>query len=236
MACSYFPSSRPLAEPGSRAHDLREGSEDLLGNHGASPRAFKQGQDVDATTSSSRASASNRPAASRRATASRARAGARVRAPGQTLSRVTSQLHVYTHEGIASASDLQAAIKRYYESLALSTRLNLRERIRFGEIALLVGVAVFSFCVSARGVLQSRLHGLPRGLDEGLIILAWIALWRPVEMLAYGWVPLYRRRRLYQRLARVQVLVRVEASLVRDKTSPALESTPVIKPAQDLPA
>jgi hypothetical protein len=139
------------------------------------------------------------------------------------------QLHVYTHEGIASAADLQAAIERYYERLALSTRLNLREQIRFGEIALLVGVAVFSICISMRGILQSTLHALPRGLDEGLIVLAWIALWRPVEALAYGWVPLYRRRRLYQRLARVQVVVRVKANPVRDNTSRPLESRSATK-------
>ena len=136
------------------------------------------------------------------------------------------QLHVYTHEGVASAVDLRAAIKRYYERLAVSTRLNLREQIRLGEIALFAGVAVFFICTSLRGILQSTLHGLPRGLDEGLIVLAWIALWRPVEVLAYGWVPLYRRRRLYQRLARMQVLVRIESSVQHEKVAPAQEAPP----------
>ena len=41
--------------------------------------------------------------------------------------------------------------------------------------------------------------------DEGLIILAWLALWRPAEAVAYEWVPLYRRRRLYDRLATIRV-------------------------------
>jgi hypothetical protein len=44
--------------------------------------------------------------------------------------------------------------------------------------------------------------------DEGLIILGWIALWRPAEMLAYEWIPLVRKRRLYERLAGVRVAVR----------------------------
>jgi hypothetical protein len=49
---------------------------------------------------------------------------------------------------------------------------------------------------------------LPQVLDEGLIILAWIAMWRPVEVLAYEWVPLLHKRRLYERLAGIRVAVR----------------------------
>jgi hypothetical protein len=123
------------------------------------------------------------------------------------------QLHIHAHEGAASASDIQAAIEHYYERLEHSARLGLREQMRVGEIALLVGVVVFSVCISLRGVLASALHGLSRGLDEGLIVLGWIALWRPIEVLAYGWLPMYRKRRLYQRLARIRVSVRCEPPL-----------------------
>jgi hypothetical protein len=126
-------------------------------------------------------------------------------------------LHVYAHEGVASAADLRAAIERYYQRLAASALLKLREQMRVGEIALLAGAAVFSICIS----LQSVLHGLPRGLDEGLIVLAWVALWRPIEILAYGWVPLHRKRRLYRRLARVQVSVRVESRSAPSVYAPA---------------
>ncbi len=140
-------------------------------------------------------------------------------------------LHVYAYGGAASAADLQAAIERYYERLAASVRLELREQMRVGEIALLVGVAVFSICTSLRGILQSALHGLPRALDEGLIILAWIALWRPLEALAYGWVPLFRRRRLYGRLARVQVSVRAELKPAHEAPSePPAQRRPIILP------
>lgn len=125
-------------------------------------------------------------------------------------------LHVYAYGGSASAADLQAAIERYYERLVASTRLKLREQMRVAEIALLAGIAVFSICISLREILQSTLHGLPLGLDEGLLVLAWIALWRPIEMLAYGWLPLYRQRRLYGRLARVQVSVRAEPNAAHD--------------------
>jgi hypothetical protein len=54
-----------------------------------------------------------------------------------------------------------------------------------------------------------RNFSLGRG---GLVILAWLALWRPAEALLYGWVPYYRKRRRYKRLARIHVAVRLGSS------------------------
>ncbi len=122
-------------------------------------------------------------------------------------------LHVHTSEGAVLAADLQAAIEHYYERLASTTRLQLREQMRLGEFSLVGGLVIFLLSMTARGILAHVLPGrAPRMLDEGLIVLAWVALWRPAESLVYGWVPLYRKRRLYQRLAAIRVSVRIEAA------------------------
>ena len=94
-----------------------------------------------------------------------------------------------------------------------SARRRLRDQIRFGQLALLGGIVIFLASMTARTILASALPaGAPRMLDEGLIVLAWLALWRPAESLVYGWVPLYRERRLYERLAAIRVSVRVEVN------------------------
>jgi hypothetical protein len=79
------------------------------------------------------------------------------------------------------------------------------------------------------GILTGLLHGgAPRMLDEGLIILAWLALWRPAESLVYGWVPPYRKRRLYERLTAVRVSVRTEPPDIEaahtERASPAVSA------------
>lgn len=125
----------------------------------------------------------------------------------------TWHLHVHTSGGEALGADLQAAIEHYYERLASSARRRLRDQIRFGQLALLGGIVIFLASMTARTILASALPaGAPRMLDEGLIVLAWLALWRPAESLVYGWVPLYRERRLYERLAAIRVSVRVEVN------------------------
>ena len=120
-------------------------------------------------------------------------------------------LHVFVQEGDTSAADLQTAVESYYGRLAHSARLALREHLWMGQLALLGGVAIFLLAMGIRGVLGGTLGHLPSMLDEGLIILAWLALWRPAEALIYGWVPYYRNRRLLERLAAMRVSVRVSA-------------------------
>lgn len=117
-------------------------------------------------------------------------------------------LNVHVHESHSLAGDVQRAIKTYYGRLAGSVRRELRDHLLLGQLALLGGVVIFLLSMVSRQLLQSTLGEVPRILDEGLIILAWIALWRPVEVLIYEWVPLFRKRRLYDRLAAIRVSVR----------------------------
>jgi hypothetical protein len=132
-------------------------------------------------------------------------------------------LQVHTHQVTASGADLQSAIERYYERLAVTVRHQLHEQRLVGQWALAGGVTAFGVCMSLHETLRSLLQGLPRVLDEGLIILAWIALWRPLEVLLYEWVPLYRRRRLYERLSHLRVFVHVTPAMTQTRSSALLQ-------------
>lgn len=43
--------------------------------------------------------------------------------------------------------------------------------------------------------------------EEGLLILGWVAMWRPIELLLYDWRPQRRMQRTHQNLARMRVEV-----------------------------
>lgn len=146
----------------------------------------------------------------------------------------TWRLQVSAQEGTALTADLQSAVEIYYRRLAKSARLALREHFRITRIALLGGALIFLLSMVARGIIDGALRQPPVLLDQGLIILAWLGLWRPIEALMYEWVPFYRRRRLYQRLAKVRVTVRSGPAAARSGT-PTARSTgaSTVAPAAD---
>jgi hypothetical protein len=128
----------------------------------------------------------------------------------EKLSAESWNLHVYAHEGGTSPTDLQTALENYYGRMTNSARRALREHLWSSQWTLIGGMVIFLLSMGLRSILGGLLGRLPQILDEGLIILAWLALWRPAEMLLYGWVPLRRKQHLYERLAGIRVSVRAD--------------------------
>ena len=152
----------------------------------------------------------------------------------ERLSAETWNLYVHTRDGGGSPPDLQTALENYYGRMASSAHRALREHLWSSEWTLVAGVIVFLFSMGVRSMLGGLLVTLPQILDEGLIILAWLALWRPAEMLLYGWMPLRRKERLYERLARIRVFVRRDVP-ARPPATSVTEPTENRMPARDQP-
>lgn len=101
------------------------------------------------------------------------------------------------------------AFQRHFAYRAQRVGGDIGELLRNGRYALLVGLAVLAACIIAGRALGAILHGdAARFLQEGLLILGWVANWRPIEIFLYDWWPLARRRRLYRRLANAPVALR----------------------------
>lgn len=112
-------------------------------------------------------------------------------------------------KNITNANDVQNAIRKYFAYKADLINRDLSELFRIGRQSLLVGVAVLGSCVVLREFSLAVLgtEGVGRALNEGLLILGWVANWRPLEIFLYDWWPLTRRRDLYKRLSRSTVLI-----------------------------
>ena len=123
---------------------------------------------------------------------------------------ITIVVHLPAAEAqLESAGHVGEAIRNYFAYRADAVGWELRGLFRTGRISLAIGLLVLATCVIA-GRFSEALFGagyLGRFLGEGLIILGWVANWRPIEIVLYDWWPIARRRRLYQRLARARVEV-----------------------------
>jgi hypothetical protein len=83
---------------------------------------------------------------------------------------------------------------------------NQRRQRREGQIVLLIGAVAV-----AATVLLVQVVGDWPGADivrELLRVASWVVMWRPIDMLVYQWLPLFRQRRLWRRLAAAPIDVR----------------------------
>ena len=98
--------------------------------------------------------------------------------------------------GSDEARSIPEAVRHYFEYRAAESAHQLRRLLRNGALSLLIGLLFLLGCLSARRLLV----GLPDGdlsliLGEGLLIIGWVALWRPLEIFLYDWWPLWQHCR-----------------------------------------
>jgi hypothetical protein len=105
--------------------------------------------------------------------------------------------------------DLQQSLHNYFAYRLSECRRRLRFFFRDGRIALAIGLAFLFVCIVLRELALAWGQGVvPEIAEEGLLIVGWVAMWRPLEIFLYDWRPIWRRCRLYAKLARVPVAVR----------------------------
>ncbi len=122
------------------------------------------------------------------------------------LSRtVPLRLTVRISDTTSKPEDLAAlpqAVHEYFARRSASTRVNLRRLLRSGFWSLLIGVS-FVAVVNLVGDWLGQLAG--GVFHESVVIGAWVALWRPLEILLYDWWPMLADVRLFDRLATMEV-------------------------------
>lgn len=119
----------------------------------------------------------------------------------------------------ANSKELNEAFHRYFAGRAVAVQHELNELFRVGRRSLAIGIPILVACfVSARLAAGYLIENpVQRLVEESLLILGWVANWRPLEIFLYDWWPLARRRGLYRRLADAEVELRPFA----ERESPA---------------
>ncbi|MDP1701402.1 MAG: hypothetical protein Q8L53_10680 [Aestuariivirga sp.] len=108
------------------------------------------------------------------------------------------------------ARHIPGAIHYYFNTRALQVRQELRELLRIGWRSLAIGLAVLLACFLAVQYMSVAFSQSTTGrlMEQSLIILGWVANWRPLEIFLYDWWPIRRRLMLLRRLAEMPVEVR----------------------------
>ncbi|OYW76538.1 MAG: hypothetical protein B7Z37_08430 [Verrucomicrobia bacterium 12-59-8] len=109
---------------------------------------------------------------------------------------------------VADARQLVAdSIAHYFEYRAAMTLRDFKQLMREGRASLLIGLLFLGACQFAATLLSPSTANWQTIAREGLTIIGWVAMWKPLEIYLYRWWPLLALRKLYQRLSHMSVEV-----------------------------
>jgi len=114
------------------------------------------------------------------------------------------------------AAALEGAVRHFFAERASIKRLEFRQLMRRGRQSLLIGLIFLAGCILLGDLVNA---GGAVIYKEGLTIVGWVAMWRPLEVYLYDWWPLRDEWRLLERLAEMKV------TLVQAPAPPAPHET-----------
>jgi hypothetical protein len=121
------------------------------------------------------------------------------------------EILIHLQSGAAEAArtgDLADAITGWFEARAQAETRALHELFRDGRVGFLIGIGVLALCLLLSWFLSQRFEEpFARVVSESFVIIGWVVIWRPAEIFLYDWLPLVRRRKLFDRLANAAVTV-----------------------------
>ena len=126
--------------------------------------------------------------------------------PADAAIRIVVHLPKAEHKQ-AEERGLAKSLENFFNYRAEMISHQLKELFRQGSTAFAIGLVVLSLCLFGSQMARSLLGAGPIAglIEQSLIILGWVANWRPLEIYLYDWWPIARRRDLYRRLGRAEV-------------------------------
>jgi hypothetical protein len=116
---------------------------------------------------------------------------------------------------LAESANLQDAIHNYFAYRLAEARRRVRFQLREGRIALVIGLLFLFLCTSIREAILAFGHGTAsQMLSEGLLILGWVAMWRPLQIFLYEWWPIRHHGRVFAKLATMRVELRLATASI----------------------
>jgi hypothetical protein len=114
---------------------------------------------------------------------------------------------------VADAQKLVAdSVAHYFEYRAAMKLRDFKQLMREGRASFLIGLLFLGLCQFTATLLSPFAANWQSVAREGLTIIGWVAMWKPLEIYLYRWWPLLALRKLYQRLSRMPVEVNSSAS------------------------
>jgi hypothetical protein len=119
------------------------------------------------------------------------------------------------------------AIRSYFEYESESKRRELRVMFNQGFISLLIGLLFLLVCTYISFVVNARGYDgyWPTFAHEGLLLMGWYAMWKPINTFLYEWWPLRETIEVLDHLSAIEVEISV-SEVARPAVAAEVETRP----------
>jgi len=101
--------------------------------------------------------------------------------------------------------DIASGIHAHYQMASQQAERRHRRRRRVGRVALIAGTVILVLALFLRTWVKTIEGSFGEVLAEGLLILAWVALWRPIETIGFDSWESREERKILMALSKVPV-------------------------------
>lgn len=120
---------------------------------------------------------------------------------------IVVRLMQHDAQGLAPV-DIENAMRSFFRMEESMCIVKISKILRHGRTASLIGLSFLLTCVTAANLLKRVLpdEGILRSaVVEGIVIIGWVAMWKPFDLLLYDWWPVADQRKTYKRLSEARI-------------------------------
>ncbi len=103
---------------------------------------------------------------------------------------------------------IREAIRSYFDYKKDLQQRELKNFLKRARLFLAIGLFVLATCVGlAQNLTITASPGATGILREGVLILGWVSIWKPIELILFDWVPLVEKLRIYKKLLVTEIKI-----------------------------
>lgn len=101
--------------------------------------------------------------------------------------------------------EIRNAIHHHFNYRKKLAEKNVRHKIEEGQLSFIIGILFLVTCLVASKLVFRGGDLLSNILQEGLIIIGWVAMWKPISNILYDWWPINKERRIYEKISQMDI-------------------------------
>ena len=106
---------------------------------------------------------------------------------------------------VMEKDQMRDAIHYYFSYRARTCRGELHRELKIGRTSMLVGLLFMGFYFEVSSLLSNIPGTFQSVLRKGLLIVGWVAMWKPLDIFLYRWRPILADIRLYEKIANLPI-------------------------------